>query len=204
MSLFSVLVVVLLLDWRLITQPHGPWREVAYRGHTTYVAYEDSAEACVRAEARGTNSALFYRIPTGYQLSGLRWRWRVLRHPAGANTSVKGLDDRAAAVFVLVHRSIFPGRSRGLLYQWANGRDRGHWTRSPYEPGIKVITLENAPADSGWRSEQRDLREDLRVAFGAVPTKVEAVGILCDADDTGGHAIADFGPLEILARDAAR
>ncbi len=193
-----LLAAELLLDWNLIAQPRGPWREVSYRGHTAYVAQADSAERYLRADARGTNSALFYSIPSNTQVSELRWRWRVLRHPAGANTTLKRSDDRAAAVFVLVHRSIFPWRTRGLLYQWANGGECGRWTSSPYAPGIKVISLENAPADSVWRSERRNLREDLKAAFESVPANIEAIGVLCDADNTGDRAIADFGLLRLL------
>ena len=199
MIAFVLLAAELVLDWNLVAQPRGPWREVCYRGHTAYVAQADSAEMCLHAEARGTNSALFFPIPSNTQLSELRWRWRVLHHPAGANTTLKRFDDRAAAVFVLVHRSILPWRTRGLLYQWANGSECGRWTPSPYAHGIKVITLENAPADRVWRTERRNLREDLRAAFEAVPANIEAIGVLCDADDTGDRAIADFGSLRLLA-----
>lgn len=197
MNAVMLLLAGLVLDWNLIAQPRGPWREVSYRGLTTYVAQADSVEMYLHADARGTNSALFYSIPSHTEVSELRWRWRVLRHPAGANTSAKRSDDRAAAVFVLVHRSIFPWRTRGLLYQWANGGECGRWSSSPYAPGIKVITLENAPADSVWRSERRNLQEDLRAAFESVPADIEAIGVLCDADNTGDRAIADFGSLRL-------
>lgn len=198
MIAFVLLAAELVLDWNLVAHPRGPWREVSYRGHTAYVAQADSSERYLHAEARGTNSALFFSIPSNTQVSELRWRWRVLRHPAGANTTLKRADDRAAAVFVLVHRSIFPWRTRGLLYQWANGGECGRWTSSPYARGIKVITLENAPADSVWRSERRNLREDLKAAFESVPADIEAIGVLCDADNTGDRAIADFGSLRLM------
>lgn len=198
------LATVILLGWNSTLALDREWKELCYRGHTRYTVQRDSAGTWIHAEAIGQNSALFCSTKPVLRGAKLEWRWRVLRHPAGADTDVRSGDDRAAAVFVLVHRSVLPWRTRGLLYQWVPARDCGRWTQSPYASGIKVITLENAPADSVWRSEQRDLSADLRACFGTVPPNIEAVGILCDADDTGDHAIADFGPLEIVTADGQR
>lgn len=195
---------LILLGWNSPLARDSEWKEVSYRGYTHYTVQRDSSGSWMHAEAIGQNSALFYSTKPVPRGAALKWRWRVFRHPAGADTDVRSRDDRAAAVFVLVHRSILPWRTRGLLYQWAPGRDCGRWTQSPYASGIKVITLENAPADSVWRSEQRDLSADLRACFGAVPSSIEAIGILCDADDTGDHAIADFGSLEIVPAEDHR
>lgn len=197
-------VSVMQLNWDSVHGPRRDWKEVSYKGHTRYSVERDSSGAWLHADADGNNSALFHRVPPVLRGASLKWRWRVLRHPAGADTEVRSQDDRAAAVFVLVHRSILPWRTRGLLYQWAPGRECGRWTQSPYASDIKVITLENDAADGAWRSEQRDLDADLRAAFGALPQKIEAIGVLCDADNTGDRASADFGPLEIVIADRHR
>lgn len=203
MILPAILAAMLTIGWDTLAEPHSPWREVSYKGHTAYRVERDSIGLCLHAEANGTNSALFYPVPEGAEISSLTWRWRVLRHPAGADPSKRRLDDRAAAVFVLIHRSILPWRTQGLLYQWAPAGIAGRWTSSPYAAGIRVITLERAPAGEVWREERRDLRADLVAAFGAAPERIEAIGVLCDADNTGGSATAEFGVITCASAEEA-
>ena len=189
------MAVALTLDWGRSTDSHGPWQEVRYKGRTTYRVDHDSVGVLLHAEANGTNSALFHAVGDGIYVSRLTWRWRVLRHPAGADPTKKSLDDRAAAVFVLIHRSWLPWRSQGLIYQWAPKGEPDRWTSSPYASQIRVLTLERAPEGPGWRSESRDVRADLIAAFGKVPDHIEAIGVMCDADNTGSTAVAEFGEI---------
>ncbi len=100
-------------------------------------------------------------------------------------------------MFVLVRRSVLPWRTRGLLYQWSAGAETGRWTSSPYAGGVRVLTLRNGPPDEAWVTERRDLAADLAAAFGRLPDRIEAIGVLADADDTGGVAAADFGELTL-------
>ncbi len=204
MTLLSLLAAALTLGWNLLGGPHGPWREVCYKGHTVYTVERDSVDVWLHAEAHGTNSVLFHSVPDDVDVTELSWRWRVLRHPAGADPSKRKLDDRAAAVFVLVHRSLLPWRTRALIYQWAPAGEQGQWASSPYAPEIRVLTLELAPAGLGWRAEKRDLRADLLAEFGAIPEKIEAIGVLCDADNTAGVASAEFGALSCTTLESRR
>lgn len=198
-----LLTTAITLSWSALADRSGPWRELSYRGHTAYTIQRDStatdsATSCLHAEARGTYSALVHVVPKGAGLTELSWRWRVLCHPDGADPSSRKRDDRAAGVFVLVHRSVLPWRTRGILYQWSPAGAPGVWTSSPYASEIKVLTLQTAPAGPAWRTEQRDIRADLLAAFGVVPSSIEAIGVVCDADNTGGTAISEFG--ELLCR----
>lgn len=178
------------------------WKTVSYRGRTNYTVERDSTRTWLRAEARGQNSALFHPVGVDVGDAVLDWSWRVLRHPTGADTRTRAGDDRAAAVFVLVQRSILPWRTRGLVYQWADAGVCGEWESSPYASGIKVITLQNAPAGGPWRAESRDLGADLRAAFGPGQRTVQAIGVLCDSDDTGSVAASEIGELRLTWADA--
>jgi hypothetical protein len=184
-----------LLAWGSPPVPGKPWREVSYRGRTAYTVVADPGGVRLRAESRGRNSALFHPLPPHTRVRSLAWRWRVLRHPGGADTRVRRGDDRAAAVFVLVRRSWLPWRTRGLMYQWSPSVPRGDRSPSPYAGQIHVITLRDEPADTTWFDETRDVESDLREAFGELPASVEAIGVLCDSDDTGDRAAAEFGEI---------
>jgi hypothetical protein len=128
----------------------------------------------------------------------------VLEHPAGADPDVRARDDRAAGVLVVVRRSVFPWRTRMLLYQWTPARAAGTWSRSPYSGEVRTLVLRDSPADGAWREEVRDLGADLEQAFGVSPERIAGVGVICDTDNTGTSAVAEFGALELLAGEAAR
>lgn len=190
------LLLASLLAWGAGPEPGAPWREVRYRGHTSYRVVADSSGVRLLASSRAANSALFHPAPPGEPPGEIAWRWRVLRHPEGADTRRRSGDDRAAAVFVLVRRGWWPGATQGLLYQWSTDGTDETWRRSPYAAGVHVITLRRGPAGHAWYDERRDLAADLRAAFGTAPRRIEAVGVLCDTDDTKSEASAEFAGIE--------
>lgn len=192
----------LVLSWG--EGPGAPeWHEQRYRGRTEYRTLGAGDTLTLAAVASDANSALLTPLPIDPRGVSLRWRWRVLEHPPGADPAVRARDDRAAGVLVIVRRSIIPGRTRALLYQWTPARPAGEWGRSPYSGRVATVVLRDAPADSLWREETRDLEADLRRAFGEVPERIAAIGVICDSDNTGGRAAAEFGALEVRPVAAA-
>ncbi|MGH7729963.1 MAG: DUF3047 domain-containing protein [Candidatus Eiseniibacteriota bacterium] len=188
----------LLLAWGG-DRPGAPaWREQRYRGHTEYRSVGTGDGATLLASADDANSALLAPLRIDPRGVVLRWRWRVLEHPRDADPEVRARDDRAAGLLVVVRRSWIPGRTRALLYQWTPARPAGQWSHSPYSRRVATVVLRDAPADSSWREEVRDLGADLERAFGVTPERIVAIGVICDADDTGGRASAEFGPIEVL------
>ena len=186
-----------LLPWGNPGEPRAPWREVRYAGRTSYRIVAAGAEAILSEESRDQNSALLQETRLDPRGVTLRWRWRVLEHPMGADPGVRAQDDRAAAVLVIVRRSLLPWRTSALMYQWTLARPRGEWSRSPYSQQVRTLVLENASADSAWREESRDLAADLELAFGRLPTRIEAIGVICDTDNTGARARAEFGEIRV-------
>jgi len=194
----------LILPWAGPDGAIGPiWREQRYAGRTQYAPVEERGATVIRAVSEGQNSALLTRVAIDPRGTRLRWRWRVLQHPAHADPEVRARDDRAAAVIVIVHRSLFPWRTRALMYHWTPAQPIGRWSHSPYSGQVPTLVVENAPADSLWRAVERDLEADLTRAFGTHQRRIVAVGVICDGDNTGAKAVAEFGALEIVTGDAA-
>jgi hypothetical protein len=185
------------LSWGAPGAPRAPWREIRYARPTRYEVRADGGESVLRAESHGQHAALVREVRVDPRGARLAWRWRVLAHPSGADPERRPDDDRAAGVIVTLRRSVLPWRTRALLYQWTPARPRGEWSYSPYSRNVRTLVLEDAPADSSWRTEERDLGADLALAFGEPPERIEAVGVLCDTDNTRGHAIAEFGALSL-------
>ncbi len=188
------------LAWGPPGAPREPWREIRYARPTRFEVLAAEGGAVLRAESHGQHSALVRELASDPRGTRIAWRWRVLAHPAGADPERRSRDDRAAGVMVIVKRSVFPWRTRALLYQWTPARPRGEWSRSPYSASVRTLVLEAAPADSAWRDVERDLGADLAYAFGEAPERIEAIGVICDTDDTRGLAIAEFGEIRLEPR----
>ena len=187
-----------LLSWGADGAEAPAWREQRYRGRTEYRRVGEGRGATLLASAVDANSARLAPLRIDPRGVVLRWRWRVLEHPRDADPEVRARDDRAAGLIVVVRRSWIPGRTRALLYQWTPARPVGEWSHSPYSRRVPSLVLRDAPADSVWREEVRDLGPDLARAFGATPEVIAAIGVICDADDTGSRAASEFGPIEVL------
>jgi hypothetical protein len=187
--------VVRKLAWGSNGRLGADWQELRYRGRTHYSVHEGEPGPVLRAESRGRHSALVHRIARGAPPDSIGWKWRVLQHPERADPMARERDDRPAAVFVLVRRSLLPWRTRGLLYQWSAARPVGERARSPYAPDIHVITLRNRAAGADWVEETRDLAGDLERSFGMKIGRIDAIGVICDTDNTRGTAIAEFGEI---------
>lgn len=195
---------LVLLGWGPPGPPGEPWREVRHAGRSRYQVVEGAGGGTLRVRSHDQNSALLRAAEIDPTRMTLRWRWRVLRHPEGADPEIRARDDRAAGVLVIVRRSMLPWRNRALMYQWSPARPMGEWSRSPYSREVRTLVLRSAPADSTWREEERDLGHDLATAFGEAPARIQAIGVICDTDNTGAEAEAEFGPLEIAERGESR
>lgn len=192
--LILLAAVLLPLSWP------GPdlegWSEQRWKDRTRFTRRIAAGDTTLHALASDANSALLKPVPRDPAGVTLRWRWRVLRHPPGANPDLRGRDDRAAGIMVVVRRGFFPWSWRALLYQWTPAAQAGTWSRSPYSGNVRTLVLRDAAADSIWRDESRDLEADLIRAFGERPGSIEAIGVICDSDNTGGVAEAEFGRID--------
>jgi len=193
--------LALVLSWGPEAMPG--WQERRYRGRTEYTPLIAAGDTTLRAVARGASSALLHPLGCDPHGARLEWRWRVLAHPEGADPGVRARDDRAAGVIVIVRRGWFPWSIRALLYQWTPAAAPGVWSRSPYSGNVRTLVLRSDPADSTWRTEHRDLGADLARAFGETPESIEAIGVICDADNTGATAAAEFGAIRWIEGAAA-
>jgi hypothetical protein len=186
--------VVLALAWP--APGDDTWVERRFKSRTVFERRLHGADSTLHAVARDANSGLFRRLDRDPRGVTLRWRWRALAHPAGADPGVRSRDDRAAGVMVLVRRGRMPWSWQALLYQWTPAAPAGTWSRSPYSGSVKTLVITHAPADSVWREVERDLEADLIRAFGELPASIEAIGLICDSDNTGGVSAAEFGRIE--------
>ncbi len=117
------------------------------------------------------------------------WSWRVDALPERADLATRDREDVAASLFLAFGD---PGSLSSpkpvptIRYVWATAANPvGEVIDSPYFPGTlrSIVVRSGADALGTWVSEQRDLREDYRLAFGVAPPEpIQAFALYTDND----------------------
>lgn len=177
------------------------WREQSFLTKPTrYEVVRDGGVPVLHATARDSNAGL-HRVcevntPTRALLS---WRWKIAA-PLNGNTRERERagDDFAARVFVVFEQSVIPLRTRAINYVWAAHEPVGALFPNPYTKNVAMFVVRSGSAEAGrWHHEERDVLADYRRHFGEMPTRITAVAVLVDTDNTGREAEAWFADLKL-------
>lgn len=188
---------------RFSAQDLSGWEEQTFRGKekTRYTLVPDGGRTVLQATSRGTASGLIRKLTVdlkSYPL--LRWSWKVLRSLPGEDVARKGGDDFAARVYLVFPRTFF-WRLRAITYVWSSRLPVGTFVASPYTGNAIVVALESGDRKAGtWVSEERNVYEDYRRAFGEDPPELGGVAVMTDTDDTGDQATAWYGDISLVSR----
>ncbi len=128
------------------------------------------------------------------QIKRLRWRWRVLVFPNGADECRPGKSDSAAAVFVTFKRGL---KYYIIKYAWSSETPKGavcNKKRNLFLVRDTVILESNGTVNT-WIAEEIDPRAEFVRHFGGsldeVPDLV-GIGIFTDGDQTRSRSEADY------------
>jgi hypothetical protein len=128
----------------------------------------------------------------------LQWQWRAVLFPGNTNEREKNRNDSVLAVYVVFGHLPFINT---IKYIWSDTLSVGTTFTSPTSSNTKIIVIRSGRTQiSTWVTEKRDVFSDYRQLFGENEKDPVATGIviLTDADNTGTHAIGDYGYIQIL------
>lgn len=128
----------------------------------------------------------------------LRWSWRVLRAPAGADLRVRDRDDAPLRVFVVFGnpRALFGGGGRIVFYTWGNSEPEGLTQVSFASGRIQIVRVAGtSDVGPGWRDEAVRPFDDYRRFWNREPPPITAIGIMQDTDMTHAMAVAELREL---------
>ncbi len=176
------------------------WKAKEFKGVTKYEPVVEDGVPCLKAEAMGTASGLFYEIKYDPQQQPiLTWKWKIENIIEKGDARTKIGDDYAARIYV-VFPSIFFWNTKALNYVWANKLPKGEAVPNSYTSNAMMVAVESGPANTGkWIEYRRNIYEDYKKYFGSVPAKVGAIAVMTDTDTTGSKASACYGPIYIDA-----
>jgi hypothetical protein len=174
-------------------------RAVSGMAAPTATIRRDSAGPVLRLEGTG-RAAWFHRqlaVTIPESPGTLRWSWRVLTAPAGADLRAKRLDDSPLRVFVVFGGTAERfGRSGRIIFYSVGGRDP-RWFAGASHAGDRFHVVRVAGMDElpGWSDHQVSPFADYRRFWRGDPPPITAIGLMQDSDQTRSTAVAEIRSL---------
>lgn len=199
------------------------WEPLVFKNiaaHTRYQLVRDAERQAtvLEADAQASSSGLVVKLDVdAVQTPVLRFSWKVAQALEGSTLRRKEGDDYPARVYVTF--AYTPSmmsaldRARYALAKTVSGEYPPHAAltyvvlplekpgtvaANPYTDRVKMIVVD-AGKPGVWRTFERNILEDWRLAFGAdtpMP-RVSGVAVMTDTDNTGGTARAWFGDVSL-------
>jgi len=205
------------------TLPAG-WKPIVFKKiekHTLYSLVKDDGTAVVKAVSEASASGLIRQIridPKEYPI--VRWRWKVGNILNKGTVYRKDGDDYPARIYISFEydprklsfserlkyqaAKLFYGEYPPLAainYIWESHAPIGTMVPNPFTDRVMMIVVESgADKLNQWVSEERDVYEDYKRAFGEEPPLISGVAIMTDTDNTGESATAYYGDI-LFIRD---
>ncbi|MGD9852993.1 MAG: DUF3047 domain-containing protein [Nitrospirales bacterium] len=198
--------------------PQG-WKPLTFEKiseHTRYELVNDGGQVVVKATSHQSSSGLTREItinPRDYPV--VEWHWKVQNILEGGDVTKKSGDDYPARLYItfeydsskvgffekvkyetikLIYGQYPP--IGAINYIWESTSPVGTVTPNPYTDRVHMFVIESGHAKlNQWVTEERNILEDYRMAFGENPPNISGVAIMADTDNTKESAVSYFGDI---------
>jgi len=198
--------------------PDG-WKPLTFKKiekHTVYTVVKDGDTVAVKAVSEASASGLTREIRINLrEYPILQWRWKVANVLQKGDVTKKEGDDYPARIYITFEYDsskvgffdkakyetvrLLYGQYPPLAainYIWESKAPKGAVVPNPYTDQVRMIVVESgADRLSQWVSEERNVDEDYKKAFGQEPPLISGVAIMTDTDNTGESATAYYGDI---------
>ncbi len=185
---------------------------------SSYSIVSTNGESFLKAQSEGSASAIIYEGRFNvYEFPKARWRWKVENVYRKGDAKTKEGDDYPLRIYLIFQYDPkragllekakyesakliygeYPPHS-GLNYIWANKKHEEPIITNPYSARSKMIPLQHGEKRIGtWVSQEVDILEDYKRAFGERPPSTASIAIMNDSDNTGERSTSYLDFLEI-------
>lgn len=130
----------------------------------------------------------------------LRWRWRAIQLPPGADERRRETHDSAAGVYVVFDGRIFP---RIIKYVWSSTLPVGTRIQNPLYWRGRMLVLQSGSTGRGeWHQEMVNFYQDYKELFGREPGEVQGIGLMTSSSYTKSVALADYDDFVLMSAEA--
>ena len=194
----------------------GPLNFEKIPQHTKYELVKNSETVVVKATSNQSSSGYIKKIninPKEFPI--VQWRWKIDNIIQAGDVSKKESDDYPARIYIifaydsskvgffekakfelikLIYGQYPPTES--INYIWESKTPIGTIVPNPYTDYVQMIITQSGNQLVGkWVTEERNVYEDYKKAFGEEPTNISGVAIMTDTDNTKESATAYFGDI---------
>ena len=198
------------------TGPGWHERRVGKRQPTLYRPTRHAGRPALMADSAGGDSLVRIRLRGDAPADGLlHFSWfsdglnedadladtavddavvRVILQFGGDRSPFTPRDHRMSELVRLVTGEPLPHAP--LIYVWDPERPVGTVIRHRRTDRIRKLVVQSGTDGLGrWNDFARDVAADFRHAFGEAPVRLESIALMTDANNTGRHTRAWYGPL---------
>lgn len=201
--------------------PEG-WKPLTFKKipkQTVYELVKDGDAVVVKAVSEASASGLIKAVnidPKEYPI--VRWRWKIENILKHNDVTRKDGDDFPARLYITfaydpdkvsfgkklkfkAGQAIFGDIPIGALnYIWDTHAPVGAIVENAYTDFAQMVVVESGAQKVGlWVSEERNIYEDYKRAFGEEPPLMNGVAIMTDTDNTKERATAYYGDIQFVS-----
>ncbi|WP_447986632.1 DUF3047 domain-containing protein [Nitrospira sp. Nam74] len=196
-------------NWKPLTFPK-------IKRHTAYTLVRDGEDMVVKAESAASSSGLTRQITIDpKEFPVVQWQWKVSNLLKKSDVTRKDGDDYPARLYItfaydssrvgLFEKAKYETARLlygqypplgALNYIWDSLAAKDTIVPNPYTERAMMIVVESGAANlNRWVTEERNVYEDYKAAFGDEPPLISGVAIMTDTDNTGESATAFYGDI---------
>ena len=186
--------------------------------HTIYTIESNGEERYLKAESDASASGIIYKKEFNvYESPKIKWRWRVENIYKKGDVKTKEGDDYPIRVYVAFKydpaKATFSEKLKynaarllygeyppysAISYIWSSKEYPEKVFTSRYTDRAKMVLLEQGSANIGkWKTEEVNIIDDYKAAFGENPPSVATIAIMNDSDNTGEKGISYVDYIEV-------
>jgi len=198
-------------DWEQLNFPK-------IKKHSTYSIIQEKNKNILLCESNGSASGLILKKTFNiYNYSKLKWKWKISNVFSNGDPLKKSGDDYPVRVYIifkydpdkaslyekakynaakLIYGEYPPHSS--VNYVWSSRVIPDKIITSPYTERVKLILLQKGNEKvNTWVTEEVNILEDYRRAYGENPPETASLAIMSDSDNTGESAKAYIEYIEV-------
>lgn len=195
------------------------WKPLMFpkiKRHTAYTLIREGEVVVVKAVSEASSSGLTREITIDpKEFPVVQWQWKIGNLLKKSDVTRKDGDDYPARLYItfaydsskvgLLEKAKYEAARLlygqypplgALNYIWDSKAAKGSIVPNPYTERAMMIIVESGAADlNQWVTEERNVYEDYKAAFGEEPPSISGVAIMTDTDNTGESATAFYGDI---------
>ncbi len=179
------------------------WEAKSFAGTTDYQIVSQDKTSVLKAVSHASASGLFKQQTIDLlKTPFLNWRWRIENSLGKINEQSRSGDDYSARVYVLIDGGWTFWKTKAINYVWASNSPKdSQWPNAFAGNNAMMLAVRSAKDKKAtWHQEKRNIIEDFKALYGIDIRYIDAVALMTDTDNAGGHATAYYGDIYFSAQ----